>query len=216
MTQLGTRNPRLVTRFSGFTLLEVMVASIIAGFVALTAVAALHGVTRTRARIDELGTAAGELHYAAGLIRADLENLYRARQITDTRLEGSDDSDRGGQSRLICWTVSTAKARPDQPEGDLYEAEYRLVRRENGTALIRRLWPNPDRARQAGGVVTVIAEGIEIFEVRFFDGKEWQPEWTAEQKTLPEQVAVVLALPVRDGKEKLQESFFVNFTRWPK
>ena len=49
---------------------------------------------------------------------------------------------------------------------------------------MRRLWPNPDKERDPGGILTVIAEDIEVFGVRFFDGMQWQMDWAGFNEEL--------------------------------
>ena len=50
---------------------------------------------------------------------------------------------------------------------------------------MRRFWPNPDDDREPGGILSVVAEDIAIFEARFFDGTEWSYEWPEDMNTLP-------------------------------
>ena len=38
--------------------------------------------------------------------------------------------------------------------------------------------------------MTVIAEDIDVFEVRFFDGEEWSNEWSEEMVVMPQLVEV--------------------------
>jgi hypothetical protein len=118
-----------------------------------------------------------------------------------------------------------AKARANQPEGDIYEVEYFLGTRleqqgdpatespEESTVLFRRLWPNPDKDRTPGGILTPIAENIGLFQVRFYDGKQWGDEWTEEMRSLPEYMEVTLATLPPERGDPLVETFVVTFPR---
>ncbi|GAH81348.1 unnamed protein product, partial [marine sediment metagenome] len=79
--------------------------------------------------------------------------------------------------------------------------------------------PNEDELR---GILTVIAEDIEVFAVRYFDGEEWQSEWPEEMESVPELVEVSIAAkqpgrtPPLGGAGRTDmtvESFIVNFPR---
>ena len=85
----------------GFTLIEIMVASIIAAFIALTAVAALRTVTAGRDKINQNIDAAAEIRYVAALLRKDLANLYRDRNFQNTKFIGlSENTDYGPSTKI--------------------------------------------------------------------------------------------------------------------
>jgi type II secretory pathway component PulJ len=190
------------------------VASTISGFVALVAVSALKAITDSAQIVSRTSETAGELRFAARMLQRDLTNLYRDPNPENMKLVGvSQDADTGGPAFLTFYTVARAKARADQPEADVYEVEYLVSTREAGetpgtaataaptaseqpqaTLLLRRVWPNPDRERTPRGVLTPIAENIGIFQVRFFDGKQWGGEWSEEMKSLPEMMEVTLGI----------------------
>jgi hypothetical protein len=107
------------------------------------------------------------------------------------------------------------KARADEPEGDIYEVEYSLVRDGEKSLLLRRLWPNPNEEEEyeLHGVRAVIAEDIEVFEVRYFDGEEWSNEWPEEMEVLPQLIEVsIVGRPQSKGTPSM-ESIIVNLTR---
>jgi general secretion pathway protein J len=213
----------------GFTLAEVLVASTISGFVAVIAVGALNAIAGSAQTVNRMTETTSEIRFAAKMIARDLANLYRDPNPQNMKLIGSSQgSDKGEPPHLTFYTSGRAKARADQPEGDVYEVEYFLGIREQspeqrkakpaesseeGTVLFRRLWPNPDKDRTPGGVLTPIAENIGIFQVRFYDGKQWTDEWTEEMQSLPEFVEVTLAtLPPEKG-DPIVETMTVTFPR---
>jgi general secretion pathway protein J len=215
----------------GFTLAEVLVASTISGFVALIAVGALNAIAGSAQTVSRTTETTSEIRFAARMIARDLSNLYRDVNPQNMKLVGSSQGQAGGgMPYLTFYTSGRAKARANQPEGDVYEIEYFLATREQapeqqkqsaqatesseeGTVLFRRVWPNPDKERTPGGVLTPIAENIGIFQVRFYDGKEWVDEWTEELQSLPEYVEVTLAtLPPEKG-DPVVETMTVTFPR---
>jgi general secretion pathway protein J len=227
------RNPRSAS--GGFTLAEVLVASTISGFLAVVAVSALNAISTSAQTVNRTTETTSEIRFAARMLARDLANLYRDVDPQNMKLVGaSQGAETGGPPYLTFYMSGRAKARASQPEGDVYEVEYFLGSREqsgglqrdkNGqmaesseeaTILFRRLWPNPDKERTPGGMLTPIAENIGIFEVRFWDGKQWGNEWTEEMQSLPEYLEITLAtLPPEKG-DPIVETLTVTFPRLSK
>jgi general secretion pathway protein J len=194
----------------GFTLIEIVVASVLGALIAVTAVAALRGVTVSREKLNRISNASAEIRYAANMIRTDLENVYRDRSASRMKLVGMTDENLSiAASRVTFYAVSSAKARPQLPEGDVYEIEYFVMSGTSQTALCRRVWPNPDENTEPAGVVTTVAQDLLNFEVRYYDGQNWQWEWP-EGQNLPEMVEVRLAVKGEDNKEPVKKSILVN------
>jgi uncharacterized membrane protein YgcG len=150
------------------------------------------------------------------LIKRDLVNFYRDEDIQNTKLIGTaEESAEGNSSYIVFYTINRMKARADEPEGDIYEVEYSLLQDGEQSLLMRRLWPNPNNeyADEPHGVLAVIAEDIEIFEVRYFDGEEWSNEWPEEMEVLPQLIEVsIVGRPQSRGTPSM-ESIMINLTR---
>ncbi|UCD49642.1 MAG: prepilin-type N-terminal cleavage/methylation domain-containing protein [Phycisphaerales bacterium] len=210
--------------YRGFTLAEVLVASTISAFVALVAVGALKTVTDGAHLVRQAGEASAEVGFAARLLARDLTNFYRDPDPRSMQLVGaSQSSGEAPTAFLRFYTVGRAPARGGQPEGDVYEVEYILKQTadlegspdENAprSLLLRRLWPNPDRDREPGGILVPVAQDIDVFQIRFSDGREWTDSWPEETQTLPRLIEVTLATLPREGRPASIETFTVNFTR---
>ncbi len=194
--------------------MEVTVASVIGAFVALVAVGTLRAVSVSAERVDSNINAAAEVRFASKRIAADLVNLYRSGNSRETKLVGTvEETVDGLVNYLTFYTVGRAKARINEPEGDVYEVEYYLLKDEEKSTLCRRLWPNPEKEVEPGGILTVIADDIDVFQVRFFDGQDWQSEWPETMASVPELVEVAIATKRQSGIDAIRESFVVNFTR---
>jgi len=198
----------------GFTLVEVLLASIIGLFIATMAIGALKAISTSAEMIDKGIEESGEVRFAAKMIAGDLMNLYRDTEAENMEFFGTiEETGDGPVSRLTFYTVGRVKARAPQPEGDVYEVEYSLVKTEEKSVLFRRLWPNPNKQSEPGGVLSVIAEDIELFEVSYFDGEQWQMEWPIESRGLPAMVRVNIASGQTEQQKGAAESFAVNFPR---
>lgn len=207
---------------AGFTLAEVLVASTISAFIAAVAVGALKTLVDSAQAIDATTEAATELRFAARMIARDLDNLYRDVNPQNMRLIGaSQGSDVAGPAFLVFYMAGRAKARMDKPEGDIYEVEYFMGRRDTldlaqpvkESVLFRRLWPNPHIERNPGGILTPIAENLGVFQMRFFDGEQWASEWPEEMQSIPQLIEITLAAQPKGRRALIVETFVVGFPR---
>jgi general secretion pathway protein J len=201
---------------TGFTLVEVMVSVTIGGFIMLVAVGTLKAITSSAEMVDININAAAEVRFAMNLITKDLTNFYRDENIENTKLIGiTEESSEGNASYLVFYTINRMKARADEPEGDIYEVEYSLLREGEKSLLTRRLWPNPNEEEEyeLHGIRAVIAEDIEVFEVRYFDGEEWSNEWPEEMEVLPQLIEVSIVGKEQSKGTLSMESIMVNLTR---
>ena len=216
---------RIRLRKTGFTLLEVLVASVIGAFIALVAVGTLRSVTLGRARLNRITIAADELRFAANIIQNDLTNLYRDSDSDAVVLVGiAGNADDGVLPSLRMRVISAVKARKRQPEGDVYEVEYVLEKGEDSLVLLRRLCPlvgNENREDSQGGMLVTIGENIADFRVLYFDAsaEEWLDEWPETQTSLPGLVEVTLITGGAEPdstKDVMSKSFTVGFPRMPR
>jgi general secretion pathway protein J len=205
---------KIYLRKNGFTLVEALVASTIGAFIALVAVGTLRTITVSAERVDSNIEAASEVRFASKLIARDLVNLYREQNFRNMKLIGAADDSEVGSSSLVFYTVGRAKARIDQPEADIYEVEYHLINNEEQSALYRRLWPNPDpNDENPGGILSIIAEDIEVFQVRYFDGEEWSEEWPEEMEVAPQLIEVNIVGKEQKWGSPAMDSITVNLVR---
>jgi len=208
----------MFSKRTGFTLVEVLVASTIGVFIAMVAVGSLRAIMAGSEMVDKNINAASEVRFAANMITRDLQNFYNNDDINNTKFIGTLEPLEGNNysSYLVFYTLGRAKARIDQPEGDLYEVEYYLMQDGDKSLLMRRLWPNPSREYEElepRGILTVIAENIAVFQVQYFDGEEWSEEWPEEMEVLPDLVSVSIVARQPDSSNPPSETIIVNLTR---
>jgi type II secretion system protein J len=199
----------------GFTLVEIMIASLLGSFIMLVAVGALRAITATSERMSGVVDTASEVRFAAKEIETDLINFYRDSNSLYHKLVGEiEETPEGNLASITFYTVGRTKARFDQPEGDIYEVEYYLLKDNGQSRLERRLWPNPDKDSKPAGILTQLAENIDLFAVRYFDGQKWYDQWSSEQmETLPDLVEVTLLARAPLSNDVMAQTVVVNLKR---
>lgn len=197
---------------SGFTLVEVLVATAIGAFVALVAIASLRSSTTANALVQDGSDRAIELRFAARRLAMDLANIVRDTDPNCFKLEvGVEDSGFGSQSYLTFWTISHQKVRAGQPEGDIHEVSYFLTSMEGRTVLCRRQWPHPNRdVEQPGGVMAVLTDQVALMKVLCYDGQQWHEQWLDTAQELPELIEVTLVGKAEGDRTALSESILVT------
>ena len=203
-------------RRCGFTLVELMVSVVIGAMVALTAAGAMRAISRSRQKMWNMIDGAAEVRFAATVLARDLDNLSRVQQAQRSTLVGLTELSGNNQvSRLLLRVIGRMPGRPNEPEGDVYEVEYSIENRNEKAVLFRRVWPNPGDQDPPGGVVSVIAEDIVAFEVRYYDGEQWYEDWSEEMTVLPELAEVNLIWASPESGQRVGQSRLVCFGRWP-
>ena len=204
----------------GFTLLEVMIASVMGTFIALVALGTLRTVTTAKAMINDNTTVADELRFAADRIYTDLMNIYRDVDTRNVKFVGTiEDDGYGPAGNLTMRIVGGIKARASEPESDVYEVQYFVSRDGENSVLMRRLCPIvgvEDDTETQGGILTAIAENIIDFDLQYYYEGQWWSEWSTEQGSLPSLVSVSLAAAGENAtneQDVMTKSFIVNFPR---
>ena len=206
----------MCTNKTGFTLVEILVASTIGTFISLIAVGTLHTIIIGDDMMRKNINAASEVRFAANIISRDLTNYYHADNFEDTEFIGiSEAYSDFDTADIIFYTVNRAKARVYEPECDIYEVEYYLEPDEDtGTlSLKRRIWPNPNYEFDPGGILTTIAENIEYFEISYYDGENWYADWPEDMEGPPDLVEVSITTRPLGLGNIISETFLVNLIR---
>ena len=185
-------------RHNGFTLVELIVATILTVLVAGSTASILRSITGTRMRVESQAAAQQELRLAVSAISTALKNSHRIGQRVV--IEGIDDWREDMPSdRIRIFTVSHNAVRSGQPESDIKECEFGLAQRpeepNSPLMLIRRIDPTRNEDPDGGGVVEPIAENVLGLDFAYFDGFAWRDEWPGEGKS--ELLAVRVRLMVR-------------------
>ncbi|HLU47528.1 MAG TPA: type II secretion system protein GspJ, partial [Planctomycetota bacterium] len=174
-------------RRAGVTLIEVMIAITIFGIVGSLVYSTFIQTARQKTRIEETL----DRHH---VIEAALERMARelsmafvstqvnpqgSLQVTSTAFIGTD---RGRRDRIDFTSFSHQRLFRDARESDQNEISYFLASDPNdpgGTVLARREQNRIDEDPTRGGIVQVLIEGVDEFELEYLDPTTqlWITRW---------------------------------------
>jgi len=188
---------------NGFTLVEVLLASIIGSLVVLVALGTFRSLSRDQQMLEHYSQVMAQGRYALNQIRNDLANFYRCLDEQKMRLEGKKSVANGRDTdRLVIYTISdrTLKANKTQPE--VFEVEYGMFSRGDVESffLARRCGPVEDESLgNDGGVMVLVSDKISDLKFEYYDGLQWQRQWQ-QPNQLPWMVRVSIKLFDQDGQ----------------
>jgi len=184
----------------GFTLLELMVAGIMAAIVlgGVTVCLAQLGTAKaiSRQRLD----AFSRCDTALRTIRRDMIAVLRRDDLFDTRLLIVDDTSRFdnrtvNRDELLIFNNSLRanKEIDFNGEGIEYETQYRIDDDEFGVVLWKRRDPILDDNPIGGGIATPLAKGIVSLQLEAYDGESWLTQWDSDELGIPHAIRVTIS-----------------------
>lgn len=198
--------PRTATT-RAFTLLEMLVASALMAVVAGSLYASLHIAFRARQSALGATESVRKADLALDLVRQDLQAAMLPRGVLAGICTGTDDRDaQGRDADSLVFYASVPDLEPAQGVGDVKQIELACETSDDGRSqvlvrlttanLLAPQTPEPERE--------VLCTGVYAFNLRYFDGSEWQDSWdsSTQDDALPVAVEVTLQL---DGGERLGE-----------
>lgn len=185
----------------GFTLVEVLVALLLTGLVAVLAYSALASALGASQSSDSEAQRLRDLDRAFRLLQRDLTQLV-ARPVTNGF--GESEAVFAGASGGGQLLALTRGGWPDA-RGEQRSELQRVAWRWQENRLWRDYWTNTDRAPAEESVSTLVLENIEDIRLRFLDGvgpalgsdsAQWRDSWYAPTPgdRLPAAVEIVLTV----------------------
>lgn len=198
---------------AGFTLLEVILATVIFTLVVAAAYGLLHASQSLAERAEFRAQLRQEARIVLDVVRADLEGAYGSDTVFDTGLLGTQG---GGDDtplyKLDLVSVNHATFRSTTAESDITRTSY-YIDEEPGTeptGLVRR------KQKQLTNVTTVLREDEGLEEIgprvayvmfRYYDGTEWTEVWDSTRSgKLPKAIEVTIHVKgTWEGEEVLEK-----------
>jgi general secretion pathway protein J len=193
-------------RSAGFTLLEVMVSVGIVGFIGVLIYGAFHGMSRSRTNMNHMTDRYHQGRAATERMAREMSAAFISNHVSAQQLSGVQGSRQtgfiGNESRVDFTSFSHRRLGLNAHESDQNELSYFLSPGPNGGQdLVRREAKHIDDDPSHGGVVLVMADNVDSFELSYLDPttNDWTNTWDSTQPAaqlgrLPTQVSVRLVL----------------------
>ena len=209
----------------GFTIIELVVAIIIAAIISGAVASSLSQLSRARDISRIRMTASRRATDALESIRRDVQSTLRSDDLFDTRLRLAPEVARSSigevdrdQLLLFATRLRPIRSIDYSGEGSEYETQYRIEEDRDGAALWRRRDAVPDEFEDAGGIAQSVGDGVIGVRFEAFDGQSWVQDWDSDVDGLPISIrATVTACGVRPSEDAFADprSFAVMRTEIP-
>lgn len=204
---MRTTRPRIRSSRSGFTLLELLLATAVGAVVLIAIQTTFFGALRlhntTHARIDEETV----VDRALGIVRKDFSGILLPGGTLSGELQSStfSSSMTGNFGDPITPEIFTSSGRIDgwNPFSEAQMVVYYLGPANNGQAgrdLIRVATRNLLPVQEATVEDRVLLQGVASATVTFYDGQAWMDSWdSTTTSTLPSAIKLSLVMAPHEG-----------------
>ncbi|HDZ22035.1 hypothetical protein LCGC14_0467590 [marine sediment metagenome] len=183
----------------GFSLLELLVAlammAVLAGSLYATLQIAFRARRSSQASIEPVRRA----EIVLSLLRADFQSAMVPRGVLAGVFLGEDEADvSGGIGDSVSMYCAASGGESDEQVGDVRLIEFYCEPSADGSAmtLLRRVVVNPLASATDDAPIETLCRNLAGFDLRYFDGWDWQDQWDSvvQNDSLPVAVEVTLQL----------------------
>ena len=158
----------------GFTLLELLIASIIFAIMAVMAYGGLDNVLRNSRASEQALERLRQVQQTVSVLNRDLLQIVR-RPIRD---EYGNTQPYLTAGNNIDYVIEFSRGGRVNPANLLRSSLLRVAYQLDEDKLIRLQWPQMDRAQGIEAKKTVLIEDVEDFNIRYMDqNARWQDRW---------------------------------------
>jgi len=202
----------MTQRTSGFTLIEILAASLIAAMILVAIYGIFQRTVKTRdnavVRIHE----ARQRERAVNIIRNDLRNAFLSGGVLANAMEGGVQNQKSRFPGYLRFTATTGRNKSGEAYGDVQQIEYYLS--DGSTSGTATSVATPSESATDGTETATLVRAltrdllstdqtaiapeepllprVQTLEFAFYDGQDWQETWqlTGTDSTLPEAIRV--------------------------
>lgn len=204
-----------------FTLVELIVATIILGLLAVAVAMVLSQAVRARDRSASRADASTRATLAAGMIAQDAESALRDSELQHAKVALTPGP--AGLLRTDALVVFSDLPRPirpgsGEPEGGESEVQYRLgpgPDPSQPTSLWRRARPVPGDRVGSGGVARPVVDAVLELALQASDGTSWFDTWDSDSDGLPHALRITVTASDNAGQTRATVRRLVAIDRVP-
>ncbi len=209
----------IASRIEGFTLVEVLVATMM-GAVLLAAVnTLLYGAMRMRNHTEETIRANYPIQPALAMIKKDLMNIVPPEGTLTGTMTGEMQGGFSQRQDTLTFYSSTGDMSSADPWGYVQKIEYSLMKNQNKFQrdeidLVRSVTRNLLSTVEMTPVNFVLLRNVQMLELSYYDGEAWQTSWDSStaDPTLPTAIQVrLLYIPSYDQNSYSPNNEILNF-----
>ncbi len=212
-------------RQRGLTLVEVLVSVAILAMIATLIYGTFDGLSRAKKGEAQRGDRARQARAALDRIAREMQSSYLSMHnpgvpILQTRVTAYMARNGSPYDRVDFTAFAHLRTEREAKESDQAEIGYFALPdpdKDGKTDLVRREQTPPDMDPQRGGIVSVLCEDIESFDLRFFDPltAQWIENWdstqiTGQQNRIPLEVKVTVVL--KNVPSGVQTTYVTKFS----
>ena len=187
----------------GFTLIEVLIATLMMGIVIAACFASLNVAYKARQRVDEVIEPLRTGQLALKIVGKDVLSILPPRGTLAGPLVGDNDvQDDGYDADVMNFYTKTIDGIRQielaiEPSDELMDE--RDTSSEPVWVLVRRVWDNLLSPVTQDPQVQVVARRVRGMNIAYFDGADWLDQWdsTLSDNQLPQAIEITLTLQQR-------------------
>ncbi|MEI7658720.1 MAG: prepilin-type N-terminal cleavage/methylation domain-containing protein [Phycisphaerae bacterium] len=204
----------------GFTLVELVVATVIAVIIAGATAVSMSQMVKAKTASSSHQQAFARAEAVASRMALDLSNVVRDPDLAQCRLRVVSGGDGPGQrDELLVLMRSLRNLRPRAVEGDEYEAQYRISPSPDPQTPGDWFWRRVDQAhddyQDGGGIAAPIALGAVSLDIVASDGVDWFESWDSDSSGLPHAIRLTVVADSDDRKTRATVRRVVAIDRVP-
>ncbi|MGC9328199.1 MAG: type II secretion system protein GspJ [Candidatus Hinthialibacter sp.] len=188
---MADSSKRLIDRCKGFTLLEVLVSTMMCAVLLLAVSSLLHGALNLRDNTEKTLQIKHPVQYALTTLKRDLANIAAPSDYLGGALLGEEGGRKQFRQDVIEMHTTTGIIQEEYPWGDIQKVTYALEQGRDlddskEMYLVRRISRNilseSDADEEKSAEYEILLKGVYHFEVTYYDGQSWYDSWDSTEK----------------------------------
>jgi general secretion pathway protein J len=194
-------------RKSGFTLLELLIATAMFAILMGAISSVFYGAVRMRENRYEAIERDLPRSYMLSTVRRDMENCVAPSGLLLGALTGEKEEERDQRLDTLEFYSTTGRIGDGEPWGDIQKIKYAIIYSETsenqeGMDLVRYTTRNLLVIVEEEPEEQVLLNGVESLEFSYYDGEEWQESWDSTDLDDMPQAIMLIAEFVQPDKDK--------------